>query len=75
MSWAETQVDAIPDVVTTDEHRRHQVHSQQLLLALSLQVSDSSDAMVKLMNVPNYNGLEGWRVMKRHYEPLTRGNI
>eukprot|EP00971_Amphidinium_carterae_P238329 4731293-Amphidinium_carterae.1 len=31
--------------------------------------------MVKLMNVPNYNGLEGWRVMKRHYEPLTRGNM
>eukprot|EP00971_Amphidinium_carterae_P076735 1515607-Amphidinium_carterae.1 len=55
MSWAETQADAIPDVATTDENRRHKVHSQQLFLALSLQVSDSSDAMVKLMNVPNYN--------------------
>eukprot|EP00971_Amphidinium_carterae_P104108 2061798-Amphidinium_carterae.1 len=31
--------------------------------------------MVKRMNIPNYSGLEGWRVMKRHYEPLTRGNM
>eukprot|EP00971_Amphidinium_carterae_P287882 5714954-Amphidinium_carterae.1 len=58
MTWAEAQADTIPDAPQTDEHRRHKVYSQQLYLALSLQVADASDAMVKLMNVPNYNGLE-----------------
>eukprot|EP00971_Amphidinium_carterae_P049202 969665-Amphidinium_carterae.1 len=74
ISWAETQADIIPDTPQGDEHRRDQVHSQQFFLALSLQVSDSSDGITKLMNIPNYVGLEGWRVMKQHYEPLTRGN-
>eukprot|EP00971_Amphidinium_carterae_P290949 5777651-Amphidinium_carterae.1 len=75
MTWAEAQADTIADAPQTDEHRRHKVYSQQLYLALSLQVADASDAMVKRMNVPNYNGLEGWRQLKRHYEPLTRGNM
>eukprot|EP00971_Amphidinium_carterae_P011489 226165-Amphidinium_carterae.1 len=62
MSWAETQMAAIPDEPASDENRRRKVRSQQLLLTLLLQVQVSafSDAMVTLMNTPGFNGPGVW---------------
>ena len=38
-------------------------------------MADNSEAMTKLMNITGHNGLEAWRLLKRHYEPLTLGNM
>eukprot|EP00971_Amphidinium_carterae_P203279 4034035-Amphidinium_carterae.1 len=76
LQWAERNADAIPNVAPTgSEHEQHARYTRQLFLALSLQVADNSEAMVKLMNIADQNGLEAWRVLKRHYEPMTLGNM
>eukprot|EP00971_Amphidinium_carterae_P061907 1226104-Amphidinium_carterae.1 len=62
MKWAEQQLGPIPNTPSTDpEHRLHHPHSRQLYLALALQLGDGSDAQVKVMNTPEFNGLEAWR--------------
>ena len=47
--------------------------SSQLYLALSLQIEADTSAYVKIMSVADSNGLEAWRLLKRFYEPKTRG--
>eukprot|EP00971_Amphidinium_carterae_P337071 6473720-Amphidinium_carterae.1 len=77
MKWAESCDYTIPEHPdqANREHIQHAPHAQQIYLALCLSVQDGSEAMVKLMNIQGYNGLEGWRTLKRHYEPMTRGNM
>eukprot|EP00971_Amphidinium_carterae_P003820 75832-Amphidinium_carterae.1 len=61
MKWAEQQMGPIPSTPTSDvDHQRHHPHSRQLYLALALQLGDGSEAQVKVMNTPEFNGLEAW---------------
>eukprot|EP00971_Amphidinium_carterae_P301320 5986447-Amphidinium_carterae.1 len=45
--------------------------ARQFYLALSLQVT--GEALVKVQNVRDRNGLEAWRRLRDEYEPRTKG--
>eukprot|EP00971_Amphidinium_carterae_P063549 1257648-Amphidinium_carterae.1 len=59
------------EISMTDLGPARESLARQLYLALSLQVS--GEALVKVQNVRDHNGLEAWRRLCDEYEPRTKG--